>query len=58
MSGTAELHGKCVFNLIEPAKLVSTVIPLFYILTKNVWACHLLHLCQRLELWVFCWTMF
>lgn len=34
MSGIAELHGKCVFNLIETAKLLSAVILLFYILTK------------------------
>ena len=36
MSGIAELHGKCVFNLIETAKLISEVILLFYILTKNI----------------------
>lgn len=59
MSGTAVLHGKCVFNLIEPAKPVSTAIPPFYILTKKCMEMPLApYSCQRLELCVCCWITF
>lgn len=60
MSGIAELHGKCVFNLIETAKLklVSTVILLFYIPTKKCMRIPFApYPCQHLELWVCCWSL-